>query len=261
MSDTHGLLPVLDDCDLACICGDVFPQEIERDIVESEKWFNDAFVPWIRDLPCKFVIMIPGNHCFFLEAEYRKHGAIVMPASVNGKCVCLVDETFVYRGLHFYGTPWVTNLPRWAFNTDDPAGVFEKIPYDCDVLLTHHAPKYEKLGCSYPDTPKERDFGCIELTDAILSRPSMRVHLFGHIHTGTHDGVKLGNAMSYNVSILDEQYQRGYPVTYMEIAIRPILSFFLAFFRTVSYLCDIKMISKRKLLWKSTRKRPTKASY
>lgn len=41
----------------------------------------------------------------------------------------------------FYGTPHVTDLPRWAFSiTDEEAHkVFGKIP-NCDVLITHTPP-------------------------------------------------------------------------------------------------------------------------
>lgn len=218
MSDMHGALPILFCAsELVCICGDIFPQNIERNIQESEKWFCETFLPWVKSLPCDFVIMIPGNHCFYLESEFQKHGRIIIPDNLQHKCVCLVDEYYIYRGLHFYGTPWVTNLPRWAFNTNDPQSIFEKIPSDCDVLLTHHAPDYKKLGCSYPNTDKERSFGSIELTKTILSRPSIKYHFCGHIHTGTHGGVKLGNALSYNVSILDEQYQEAFPITYLNL--------------------------------------------
>lgn len=218
MSDTHGLLPKLNnECDLLCICGDVFPQSIERNIEDSRKWFYGEFLSWVMDLPCTFVIMIPGNHCFYLESEFKENGRIVLPDALKDKCVCLVDESFSYQGLLFYGTSWVTNLPRWAFNTDDPESKFEKIPYDCDILLTHHAPDYGKLGCSYPNTDKEKNFGSTELAKIIQSRSYIKYHFCGHIHTGTHGGVRIGNAMSYNVSLLDEQYQLAFKETYIRI--------------------------------------------
>lgn len=215
MSDMHGALPAINrKCDLLCICGDIFPQDIERKIEESKEWFYKVFLLWIKKLPCEFVIMIPGNHCFYFESEYQKQGIISLPDAIKNKSVCLVDESFNYQGVHFYGTPWVTNLPNWAFNTNDPQSMFERIPNNCDVLLTHHAPDFGKLGCSYPNTNKEKDYGCRELTNAILARPNIKYHYCGHIHTGTHDGVKIGNTMSYNVSILDEQYREAYPITY-----------------------------------------------
>lgn len=218
MSDMHGLLPEMNkECDLACICGDIFPLKIERKIEESREWFYEVFSLWINKLPCKFIVMIPGNHCIYLGSEFNNYGKILLPDNIKNKCVCLVDESFSYQGIHIYGTPWVTNLPNWAFNTNNPQSIFEKIPSDCDVLLTHHAPDFEKLGCSYPNTDKERNFGCVELANAILARPNIKYHFCGHIHTGTHGGVKLGNTLSYNVSILDEQYKEAFPITYIEI--------------------------------------------
>lgn len=216
-SDIHGTLPsVIDCCDIVCICGDIFPQNIERDIEASKKWFEGIFLPWTQNLPCDIIIMIPGNHCFYLEAVYHQHKKIIIPTTYSGKCVCLVDESFIYRDIKFYGTPWITNLPRWAFNTDTPISVFDKIPYNCDILLTHHAPNYGKLGCSYPNTANEKNYGCDELCHVINLRPHIRYHFCGHIHTGLHGGVKIGNTMSYNVSILDEQYHPGFPITYIE---------------------------------------------
>lgn len=219
MSDMHGLLPdVNKECELICICGDIFPQDIERKIDEAQNWFYEVFLAWVEKLPCKFVIMILGNHCFYLEYEYKHHGKIILPNNIKNKCLCLVDESFSYQGIHFYGTPWVTNLPNWAYNTNDPQSKFKEIPSDCDVLLTHHAPDFEKLGCSYPNTDNEKNYGCIELANAILARPNIKYHFCGHIHTGIHGGVKLGNALSYNVSILDEQYKESFPITYVELA-------------------------------------------
>lgn len=220
MSDMHGFLPeITNKSDITCICGDIFPQNIERKIEESKKWIYEAFLPWVKSIPCDCVIMIPGNHCFYFESEFQKYGRIIMPDEIKIKCVCLVDESICYHGLHFYGTPWVTNLPRWAFNTGAPQSKFEKIPYDCDILLTHHAPDYGKLGCSYPNTDKERNFGSAELTRAIKTRPNIKYHFCGHIHTGAHGGVKIGNTMSYNVSILDEQYHESFPITCIDLSL------------------------------------------
>lgn len=215
ISDTHGLLPSINPCSVACICGDIFPQTIERNVIESERWFKDTFVKWIESLPCQLVIMIPRNHCFYLESQYKINTSIDLPNSIKKKCICLFDQEYVYQGIHFYGSPWVNNLPRWAFNTDDLNSKFEKIPNNCDILLTHHAPDYGKLGCSYPNTDKERNFGSADLAEAIKCRPKIKYHFCGHIHTGTHGGVKIGNALSFNVSILDEQYQLAFPVTYI----------------------------------------------
>lgn len=216
LSDMHGILPKLSSCNLVCICGDIFPTTIERNIQESERWFNSVFATWIKTLPCQFVVMIPGNHCLFLEKQYKSQGKVIIPKSIETKCVCLIDEEFVYDGIHLYGTPWVTNLPRWAFNTEVPNKYFENIPYDCDILLSHHAPDRGKLGTSFPDTEVEKNYGSIELAKAIEARTCIKFHFCGHIHTGVHNGVNIGNTKSYNVSILDEQYLEAFPVTYVE---------------------------------------------
>ena len=217
MSDMHGFLPnVIEKSDLMCICGDIFPLNIDRNIEESEKWFYQVFLPWVKNLPCEYVIMIPGNHCLYLESIYLKFGRITIPDYYKEKVLCLVDESCVYKGIKFYGTPWVTNLSRWAFNTDAPQSKYEKIPKDCDILITHHAPDYGKLGCSYPDAENEKNYGSAELAQVILKRPNIKYHFCGHIHTGVHGGIRIGNTLSFNVSLLNEQYQEEFPPTYIE---------------------------------------------
>lgn len=85
------------------------------------------------------------------------------------------------------------------------------------ILLTHHAPKIDTLGCSFPGTPNEKDFGSIELAESIRSLSGLKYHFCGHIHTGNHDSVRINNAVSYNVSLMDEEYNVRFPVRIVEI--------------------------------------------
>ncbi len=217
ISDIHGYLPTsFRRCEIMCICGDAFPQGIERDTIASREWFRTIFLPWAHKLPCEVVLMIPGNHCFYLESEYRQYQRIDIPDIYAKKCIYLIDKSFHYKGVHFYGTPWVTNLPNWAFNTDNPLETYQLIPCNCDILLTHHAPDYDKLGCSYPNSENEKNYGSAELAQVILKRPNIKYHFCGHIHTGVHGGIRIGNTLSFNVSLLNEQYQEEFPPTYIE---------------------------------------------
>ena len=52
-SDNHGYLPKLEPCDVVCICGDIIPLEIQRDIFMSWWWFNNKFKEWAEKLEKK----------------------------------------------------------------------------------------------------------------------------------------------------------------------------------------------------------------
>jgi predicted phosphodiesterase len=66
ISDLHGHLPDIPECDVLCICGDTFPIEAQDDQVMSTGWFYLEFIPWVESLPCKKVLLIAGNHDFIL---------------------------------------------------------------------------------------------------------------------------------------------------------------------------------------------------
>lgn len=88
MSDMYGELPTkFSVCELFCMCGDIFSQKVERNLEVFGKWFCENFFPWVKNLPCDFVIMIPENHCFYLESEFQKYGRIIIPDNLQYKCV------------------------------------------------------------------------------------------------------------------------------------------------------------------------------
>jgi Icc-related predicted phosphoesterase len=78
-------------------------------------------------------------------------------------------------------------------------------------------PKIDKVGCSYPYQPQERDFGSDSLRESIEVRDNIKYVFCGHVHTGIHDGVQFNKAMIYNVSVKNENYKDVYNVTYLNI--------------------------------------------
>lgn len=156
----------------------------------SKKWWETRFVEWVEKLPCKKVIVVPGNHDFYLETLYKfdqwSWFKDKMRLLSNFKVECLIDEMFEYEGVEFYGTPWIQPINfqegRWAFEHSEGDEHYAKIP-KCDVLITHDSPyKNNKLShycwnkCDY--------------------------HLFGHWHDGEDDSIK----GKFNCSILDDWY-------------------------------------------------------
>ena len=152
LSDLHGALPQLPECDVVTISGDIVPLEKERDGEESAEWFRGLFQQWCLALPCRRVIFIGGNHDRFLEhllkeytVEEILHG--LFEQDTDRKIVLLHDSAYEYEGVKFYGTPWCPDLIKWAFYADDETRKerIEQIP-DCDILLTHCPPKIGTQG-------------------------------------------------------------------------------------------------------------------
>lgn len=190
ISDIHGDLNVnIPECDVLCICGDVINLNDQRDIPASKNWWESRFVKWVESLPCSKVIVVPGNHDFFLERMYtecwgwfKDHMLLLS----NKKLEFLIDESFYYEDIHFYGTPWINPISfqegRWAFERDFNENPIE-IP-NCDVLLTH-------------DNPVENPY--IEVSNTVAP-----YHLFGHWHDGEDNSL----LCRFNCSILDDMYNR-----------------------------------------------------
>lgn len=186
VSDIHGKLDFkLPKCDVLCICGDIVELNVQRDLKESEKWFKDTFFPWVEQLPCEKVIIVPGNHDFLLEDWYINKidpEKIVIP----DKLEILMDELYVYKGVRFYGTPWINPIhwQKWAFELS----AYEECPYkqieECDILLTHENPNYNEQLEYYA-------FG------------KYMHHFFGH----WHDGISYGHLYQHNCSILNDSYK------------------------------------------------------
>ena len=72
ISDLHGYLPKLPKCDVVCISGDIFPLDIQKDLIKSISWFQLKFRPWAESLDCDKVIFIAGNHDFALYELYKR---------------------------------------------------------------------------------------------------------------------------------------------------------------------------------------------
>jgi Icc-related predicted phosphoesterase len=232
LSDIHGLLikpSEFEECDIICICGDIMPLEIDRNIIASTAWFVGEFIPWCEKLPCKYVLFTPGNHDFLFDELYCKK--MLTPMQImkmllgnnkkNSKVKLLIDSSFEYEGKRFYGTPWCPNLSHWAFYKDsyDLEQVFKQIPWDADVVMTHCP---STIGDSGTVLQQGWNFckrlGCEELTPELFDRQSfIKYALCGHIHSGDHNPIQIGQMKVVNVSILSEEYKRAYSIYKFEL--------------------------------------------
>ena len=218
-SDSHGRvsLPVInDDIDVVCICGDIIPLPIQRNVEISILWLQGTFFRWVNESNVKKVFWIGGNHDFALESlGYNEINRLITDYGIDDRLVYLMDSSYEFEGKKFFGTPWVKDLRNWAFYSKDLNETFKCIE-DCDVLLTHIPPQIDKVGCSNPYQLGEREFGSMALTK-VFEDKKIGINFCGHIHTGVHNGVKYNNTTVYNVSLLDEDYNEAYKPTIIEI--------------------------------------------
>ncbi len=234
ISDLHGYLPKdLPEGDILCICGDICPLEIQRDFVSCVAWFGLNFNTWANSLPYKKVIFIAGNHDFFLESLHLGKDTITWrnPSSVmkkllplenkgKSKLIYLCDNSYEFGGIKFYGTPWVKDLSNWAFykTNEELAQVYDQIPKNVDVLLTHMPCSLLGVG----DVLQRNAFnylsmyGSFELSEAILAR-NIKYALCGHVHSGAHQLAEYMGTKFANVSIKDEDYIVRYSPLEIEI--------------------------------------------
>ena len=200
ISDMHGNLVDIPKCDVLCICGDIVGLNDQRSMDASKHWFENRFVNWINKLPCNKVFVIPGNHDFYIEECYTNSNGLNdtllfdIETKTNNKLKFLIDVSYMYEGLKFYGTPWINPIKSrsyWAFEPDQYYNnlletKFSKIPIDTDILLSH-------------DNPYNNE---------TLSKYSMnaRYHFYGH----WHEGVTSEKRNRYNCSLLNDSYYLKY---------------------------------------------------
>ena len=231
ISDLHGFLYKPEDvpeCDVVCICGDIVPLDYQGDDVASIAWFCLEFVPWTDQLRCKKVIFIAGNHDFFLEhimygpmrvdgtRKQRSASEVLrklLPGVNKGKhkLIYLRDNSVEIEGKTFYGTPWISDLPNWAFNKteEELENLFKNVPKKLDVLLTHMPPDIDSVGTVLQKNAYNHgaNYSSKALKEAILLR-NIHYVFCGHVHSGNHVLTEYNEEhFIQNVSVKDEDYR------------------------------------------------------
>ena len=159
-----------------------------------------SFANWLAEIRERYnyVVMTPGNHDFPCEGGPQ---AEIMSLLGSYNCYYLVDEGVELDGVTFYGAPWVPNLKRWAFYSDEEKlqRKWNKIPNNPGVLVTHGPPQgiLDDVGCD--------NVGCPHLLKA-SQRAEPLVHVFGHIHEEGGKSKRIGKTTYVNASVLDENY-------------------------------------------------------
>lgn len=192
ISDTHNKLGYvkIPDGDMLIHCGDF----TMLGTIEEFRGFNSD----LEKLPHKHKIVIAGNHEFLLEHNQALGREILSAATY------LQDENIEVNGLKIYGSPWQPEFGKWAFNLprNSPSLhlVWDKIPRDTDILVTHTPPQ----GILDKTMSKEK-VGC-EVLKQRLKDLSPRIHCFGHIHPA-YGKKRIDDTLYINAAIVNEKYQ------------------------------------------------------
>jgi Icc-related predicted phosphoesterase len=203
ISDTHCRLRkmTIPDGDVLLHSGDLTFQgdiaEISQELREFER-LKSRF---------KNIVLICGNHDWLGE----RNPTLMRQMCDDVGVTYLQDEAIVVDGINIYGSPWQPEFCRWAFNLPRGAALKDKwdaIPQDTDVLLTHGPPYgvldgVQRFGSNGWYIEK---VGCEDLVKKVLTLPKLKIHQFGHIHSG-YGTYKFNNINFINASSCDEQYK------------------------------------------------------
>lgn len=198
LSDTHTKHNevIIEPCDIFCYSGDATHGGGREDFV--------SFFEWLRKIPAKHIVWIGGNHDRSLDKDLMhstKNDSIIrllniqmyndirslikdLPEHIH----YLQDSSVEIEGIKFYGSPVSPEFGiDWAFNKkrgNNSAKVWQKIPKDTNILLTH-TPPYGVFDFSERKRFEAEDpnCGCKDLADRVIMQlPMLKYHSFGHIH-------------------------------------------------------------------------------
>lgn len=136
VSDLHGNLPKIPDCDFLIIGGDIVPLWAQNQSTLSKVWLDGNFRIWLKELQDREIgiVGIAGNHDFIFE-KYPEH----VP---DLQWIYLQDNYTSLRGLKIWGTPWQPYFGGWAFNLHEEqlSEKWDLIPQDTDIIIVHGPP-------------------------------------------------------------------------------------------------------------------------
>lgn len=191
-SDTHGYNNIsIPDGDVLIFAGDF---SRSRGSLLQLAEFNK----WLGELPHKAKLVVAGNHDFVFDT----HKDLAKKILTNAEY--LEHEPFEiwdgHRTIKLFASPYHPKIwGKFELERDDLYSVWDTIPDDTDILITHGPPK------GILDKTYQGDVvGDQALLEAV-KRVKPVAHIFGHIHEG-YGHSRIGSTHFFNVSICDESY-------------------------------------------------------
>ena len=137
----------------------------------------NLFLIWLEQQPVKYKVIIAGNHDtsiesrFFTKKDFKDRGIIY-----------LEHELIEIEGIKIFGSPYTPEYHNWAFNRsrNKLGRIWDSIPDDIDVLITHGPPKGILDSASRGKNLNEHA-GCSALLKRVL-KIQPKIHIMGHLH-------------------------------------------------------------------------------
>ena len=165
---------------------------------------TENFAMWFKSQPYRYHVMIPGNH----DAIFEESPKLMRDSLANNGITVLNDTMIEIEGLKIWGSPVTPYFCNWHYNRHRGQEIkthWEMIPDDIDILITH-GPPFDILDkASHSIIGK----GCVDLMMAIQERPSIKLHVFGHLHFEGMKSLVRDGRLYVNAAYLDESYQPG----------------------------------------------------
>ena len=178
-SDTFGTLPRLEkECDLFVHCGNFCPPAPEGNkcLPYQIDWLQKEFAPWLKTVPAKHKIIIPGDTDFavdYLDPGFEFHV----------DAMYLRDQSATIDKMVVYGMPWMPMNNTRYLVSEEPVfvsrdqkvyeGAIARIPKETQILVTR-VPPYGIL-----DQYNGETVGDGLLLRKIDELPNLKMHLFG----------------------------------------------------------------------------------
>lgn len=226
LSDQHGFLPDVPQCDLLIVAGDVCPDRIDGmyawDQPERQKaWFDEHARPWLAQAPAAHRVLTWGNHdwcgqaCSFAADSPASAESTALQIVVDGTTTIPACDRST--SIAIWATPWSNLFMNWAFMKprDELATMYAAIPDGIDILVTHQPPlgfgdRHDPSGSGAPE-----HLGNADLL-ATIDRIKPRLVICGHIHGG-HGRFSYHGTTIYNVSVVDDCYRLKHTPTVIDV--------------------------------------------
>lgn len=181
-------------------------------------YLNEAevrdFIQWYSSVPVKHKIYVAGNHDMSIERRLvtKEHFTEV-------GIIYLENSEVVIDGVKFYGSPHTPTFGSWAFMKarDKMHPVWQAVPDDTDVLITHGPPKGIR-DLSYDRQGNLEMCGCLSLAKRCFElKETLKLVCFGHIHNmkgidtnqGTSQYDRAKTVFSNAACVLDGRFDLG----------------------------------------------------
>ena len=193
ISDTHGFhrnLPNdrFKDIDVVIHSGDCSNW---MDQFRNEPEVRD-FIDWYSKVPVEHKIYVAGNHDTSIERR------LVTPEDFTDNGIIYLENTGInINNINFWGSPHTPTFGNWAFMKARHKinRVWENIPEDTDVLITHGPPKGVR-DLSFDKDGELEMCGCSALMKRCWElKHTLKLVCFGHIHN--MDGVDTNQGIAH----------------------------------------------------------------